>query len=121
MSKGAIIQCFLDADMRNGHEGLAELAKKENINVQTLQRGQFVVFINSAKDRVKIYAASNVIAYMRSVRGQKIDLRVIREIPRAFNGGGISYDETIEKMLSLKMAQRPKAVSPLQAARAMRA
>jgi hypothetical protein len=106
--------------MRNGHDGLAELAKKENIDVKKISRGEFVVFVNSAKDRVKVYAASNVIAYMKSSKGQKIDLRVIREIPRAFNGGGISYDETIEKMLSLKIAQKPR-ISPLQAAKAMRA
>jgi hypothetical protein len=107
--------------MRNGHDGLAELAKKENIDVKKLERGQFVVFINSSKDRVKVYAASNVIAYMKSSKGQKIDLRVIREIPRAFNGAGISYDEAVEKMLSVKMAQKSRAVSPLQAARALRA
>lgn len=97
------LQIFLGADMRNGHEGLAALAKKEKIDVAKLEAGQFVIFINNEKNKIKLYGAHNVVAYLKWNNG-RIDMRTIQLIPQAFNASGrIDYDvilkEVIEKEL----------------------
>jgi hypothetical protein len=117
--RSEIVQCFLNADMRNGHDGLAQLAKKHELNVLKLEPGQYIVFVNSARDRVKVYAASNVIAYLKLARG-KIDMNTIQEIPKAFRGTGrIDYDAALKEALTKSMARKGK--NSLEVFRAMRA
>lgn len=94
---GRVLQVFLHSDMRCGHEGLAILAKEAGIDVTKLAHGQYVVFVNSASDKIKLYATSHVVAYMQLPKGQKFDLRVISEIPKAFNGSGkLDYDKALK-------------------------
>ena len=51
---GRVLQVFLHADMRNGHEGLAIMAKEQGIDVSKLEPGQYVVFVNGANDKLKL-------------------------------------------------------------------
>lgn len=100
------LQIFLNADLRNGHEGLEILAKKEKIKISTLMPGEYVIFINSSKDKIKLYAAHNVIAYLKLPRG-KIDLRTISLIPQAFNASGrIDYDELLKEVIEREFSKR---------------
>ena len=102
-----VIQCFLGVNMIQGHDGLSKLAKGKGIDVKSLEPGNFVVFINNRKDRIKVYTANNVIAYLRMDSG-KIDLRTISEIPRPFNASGkIDYDKALKDAL-LKAFERKK-------------
>lgn len=97
---GRVIQCYLNSDLRCSHDGLAEVAKKDKIMVKSLEPGQYVVFINSKKDRMKVYASNNVLAYLRLEDGRRIDLNTVREIPRAFAASGrIDYDKALEKVV----------------------
>lgn len=105
MSDG-IIQCFLNTSMINGHDGLTAIAKKAGIKVSSITPGSYVVFVNAAQDRIKVFAANNVVAYVRLGRGRKVDLRVIREIPQVFSGASINYDEALEKVVT-KALNRP--------------
>lgn len=117
---GDILRCFVNVNMAQGHDGLASLAKKYEIDVKKLSPGEYVVFINSARDRVKVYAASNVIAYQRLPHG-RLDLRAIAEIPRVFKASGkISYDDALKEFLVKALAKRAKGHSPLQAYAAMK-
>jgi hypothetical protein len=103
MSQAKVIQCFFDADMRNGHLGLAAIAKKDKIDVEQIEPGQYVVFLNSAKNRLKLYAANGIVAYYYKP-GMKIDLHVISEIPRAFLGSGrLDYDAALRKTLEKRI------------------
>lgn len=100
-----VTQLFLGTDMRCGHEGLEKIAKKRGVNVSKIEAGTFIVFINAGKDRLKLYAANNVIAYYKTRKGERLELGTIPLILRAFNSTGrIDYDaalkETIEKHLS---------------------
>jgi hypothetical protein len=98
-----ILQVFFDADMRCGHEGLELLAKKHKIDLKKLDPGNFVVFVNSAKDRLKIYTAYNVIAYMKSPAG-KIDMRAVQFIPKAFEAKGtLTYDEALKELFEKQL------------------
>ena len=109
-----IVQCFFGADLRAGHEGLAKLARKHDLNVSTLAPGQYVIFINSHKDKLKLYAASNVIAYLRLERGRKIDLNAIREIPRVFQGRGrLDYDAALKEAITKAMTKTYKGRNAL--------
>lgn len=111
--RGRILQVFMNANLRSGHDGLEKLAKDNGIKVRSLEPGQFVVFINTHKDKVKVFAASQVIAYCRLEKGRKIDMNVIREIPRVFlSNGRLDYEaalkEAVEQALARKGAQLTK-------------
>lgn len=99
-----IVRFFPNADLRCGHDGLRQWAKeKGDIEVWNLQPGEFVVFANTKGDRLKIYAPGNVIAYVKSPDERKIDLNVIRLIPRFFNGTEFKLDDALREMLPKKM------------------
>lgn len=113
------LQVFLNADMRNGHNGLAALAKKYDMNVSKLTPGEYIIFINGAKDKIKLYAASNVVAYLKLPTGRVLDLNAIRFIPQAFQASGkIDYDSALRTAVEeqLKKPVRDRA-GPLQAYR----
>lgn len=96
--RGGIVQVFLNVDMRNMHNGLGKIAKESGIDVNQLDPGQYVVFINSQKNKVKIFASNDVVAYHRTKSG-KIQMETIREIPRSFRGGAFDYDSALRVVL----------------------
>lgn len=107
-SAGRVIQCFLNTDLRNGHDGLSVIAKGSGINVTALQPGQYVVFINTAKNKLKIYTANNVVAFFRATSGQPIDLNTIRLIPLAFRSNGhLDYDRALKQVIEQALYRRP--------------
>ena len=100
----SLIQCFLEADMRCQHDGLAKVAKKQDLDVYGLQRGQHVVFINTALDRVKMFSAGGILSYLRLKKG-KVNLETLRLIPEAFNDGNleVAYSRSLKKVLEAKL------------------
>lgn len=107
MRKGEIIQCFLNVNMGSSHDGLTKLAKDHGVKTQDLAPGEYLVFVNSARDRVKVYAANNTIAYYRAEKRGSIDLRVIQMIPRAFNAHGkLNYDEALKLAVEKALLDR---------------
>lgn len=102
------LQIFLNADFRNVHEGLAAIAKKNKLDVEKLESGEYLIFVNTAKDRLKLYAANNVVAYLKMKSG-KIDLRTIQLIPQAFNGSGrIDYDAALKEVIERELGRKKK-------------
>lgn len=94
-----IIHVFTNADLRCGHDGLRRLAKSK----ANLKKGEHAVFINSARDKMKILSHGDLLSYKRSVRG-KLDLETVRHIPDAFGvQGGFSYRKALEKVLKEKV------------------
>lgn len=95
-SSGRILQCFINADLRLGHPGLSALARKYKINVDQMGAGEFIVFINPRRTKMKIYAANQVLAYIRPKSGH-VDLNTVRYFPAVFNAKGkIDYDEALK-------------------------
>jgi hypothetical protein len=102
-----VIQCFFDVDMRCAHDGLAVLAKVQKIDVAKLDAGEYVIFINTAKNRLKMFAPGGVVAYYRAHGGERINLNTIPLIPRAFNATGrIDYDKALREVLEKQLAKR---------------
>jgi uncharacterized protein with von Willebrand factor type A (vWA) domain len=83
--------------MTLSHPGLTALALSEKVDLTNLSAGEFVVFINTALTKVKVFAVKNTFAYYASSR--KIDLRALQNIPGCFGGGTMNFNNAIEKML----------------------
>jgi hypothetical protein len=104
MSK--VLRIFLHTDMRCAHEGLTKLASEEKVDIKGLVPGEFLVFINTAMDRIKLMAANSVVAYYKSPHG-KIDLRTISKIPQAFRASGrIDYDSSLKDIIEEHLTRR---------------
>ena len=100
----SLVQCFLDADMRCQHDGLAKIAKNKDMDVYKLRQGEHVVFVNSALDRVKMFSSGGVLSYLRLKKG-KVNLETLRLIPEAFSNGNIevAYSRSLKKVLEAKL------------------
>lgn len=106
-----IRQVFLNTDFRNSHDGLAAIALNNGIDVSKLAHGEFVLFLNAHKDRIKLYTSNNVLAYMKMPHRHRVEMRTLRLIPEAFMASGrIQYDETLKEVLmkELKITRRRK-------------
>lgn len=68
-----IIQLFTEVNMGKQHNGLREIAKKGNINVDRLKHGEFVVFLNKKANAMKVWATSGVLGYMKTTSRYSID------------------------------------------------
>jgi len=89
-----------------GHPGLSALARKYKLDVNNLGAGEFVVFINPRHTKMKIYAANEVLCYIRPKDG-RVSLDTVRYFPAVFNAKGkIDYDEALR--LSLTEALKHK-------------
>lgn len=100
------LRVFPNTDLRNSHDGLAAIAKKHKVKVENLLPGEYLLFLNTGKNRVKLFAANEVVAYIKSKHG-KIDMRTIQLIPAAFEADGkIDLDkltrETLEKLIQVE-------------------
>lgn len=114
------LRVFLNSDLRCGHEGLAATAKKEKINVSNIEPGEFVIFINAEKNKIKLYAANNVVAYLKLPDGGRVDMKTIAKIPMAFKATGrIDYDGILRETIMSELAyKRRRAVTRLTLSRA---
>ncbi len=90
-----LMNFFFDSDLRSGHTGLTKVAKKNRINTDSLQPGEFVIFINKALSAFKLYGSNNTLVYYRSPRG-RIDLNTIQFLPQVFNAGQLNYSKALE-------------------------
>ena len=107
-SSGRIASFLGNVDMRCGHLGLALISKRRGIDVKKLTPGNYVVFLNSSKNRIKVYAANNVVAYYVCESGT-IDQRAIEMIPKAFNGSGnLDYDAALKAALEKYLAKKKR-------------
>lgn len=95
-----IIRFFSETDMRNGHDGLAKLARENKVNVSQLNLGEYVIFVNKKKTAIKMYAPNNIIVHQKLLGGARLDLRVISLIPKYFNGTKINLDAALKEVIT---------------------
>jgi hypothetical protein len=99
-----LVRYFPDADLRAGYDGLSAAAKKEGVNLMGLPKGHFVGFMNRERNKLKLCAQNDLVAYLRLSKG-KIDPRVISTLPEYFNGGSLDYDGAVRSMLKNQFPQ----------------
>lgn len=99
------------ADLRNSHVGLAEIAKKDGIDVTNLAPRQYLMFVNHDLTQAKLFASHNTIAHMKSKT--RLEVRALAGIPRAFGGHSITsgnlegaYKKALETLINTKLGKR---------------
>lgn len=85
-ASGRIVQLFVNVSMGMQHNGLSLLCEEYGIKVSDLEPGQWVCFTNRARDKIKVYGANNVLAYVRLPPGATVSLEAVALIPLAFKG-----------------------------------
>lgn len=99
-----MLSYFLDVDLRCSHIGLGLLAKKAKKPVHKLKIGEFLLFVNTRQNAVKIITCDNVLIHIKSDHGGPLNFRAINMLPKYFNGSGFNYEgalkEAIEKQLN---------------------
>lgn len=93
-----IVHYFPRSDLRSGHVGLTKMAAKAGYKPSELNPGEFLVFVNSRKTALKIFAANHIVAHYKSPTNY-IDIRVLQYIPQAFSGGRFNYSVALQKVL----------------------
>lgn len=94
MSKNRLVRYVADQDLRLGYDGL-----NKKVPLTNLGQGEFVAFVNRAKDKVKLATGNDVILYHRMTRNKKLDPRVIMHLPRYLNGSRIDYDSAMRELI----------------------
>lgn len=87
-----LVKYVPDADLRLGYEGLSEIEKLSHLG-----KGEFIAFVNRARNKIKLATGGDMLAYLRLPTGQRIDPRVIKLLPEYFDGTQIQYDKAMEK------------------------
>ncbi len=92
-----VIRFFPETCMSNGHQGLKAMAEKNGIKLSSLDRGEFLLFMNKSQTAVKLYTRGNLIAHYRG--DHKIDIRTLTMLPRYFNGVDIDYRGAVKEVI----------------------
>lgn len=85
-TENKILRYFPDTDLRCGHKGLADLAKKAGIDPIELKNGQMLLFVNRSRNAIKIYAPGNTIVHQKTPYGNPLNPKAFVLIPKFFNG-----------------------------------
>ena len=103
-----IVRLFNGADMRAQHSGLKALARAKGVNLDQLDFGEHVVFLNAAKSRMKIFSCNGVLSYFYKDKGE-IDMGIIQEIPKTFDStSGFDFRKATQERVLKKMKLTPK-------------
>jgi len=86
-----IVEFFPNADLRAGHAGLSAVAKEHGLNTDNLKPGEYLVFVNRKRSMLKMYTAGNIIAHLKASGQGLITWRVVKYIPKFFNGTEINF------------------------------
>jgi hypothetical protein len=99
-----IIRLFLDTHMGLSHPGLIEIAKNAKVNVDKLNDGDLLMFINRKLNKVKVLGAKGkVIGYLRTPDNRPIMLDALQYLPHTFGGASWDYTEACKLALQKKL------------------
>ena len=79
-----VIEIYHHVNIANGHDGLHQIAAEDDIDLGALQKGTFIVFLNSKKDRIKLFAHNDTYAYYRLKKGQIMTNQIIKDMVLSF-------------------------------------
>lgn len=120
MSQPRLVAAISNISMNLSHDGLSAVADKHGIKMDKLEDHELVLFINRARDKLKLLGAKGVVlGYVRTRKGQTLPLGAVQFIPETFSGrGNINIDGAISKYLTQHLAKRNQ--SALEIVRAMK-
>lgn len=103
---------FTGVDMRQGHDGLRQVAKGK-VNLLNMPDGSAVAFISNDRKRMKVYTFNHVLSYIRREDIKRpIDLQALQEFPRAFDSAGrFDYNKALKLRLMKALKIKDEADS----------
>lgn len=88
-----------DVNMGAGHNGLnliIEAHKKKNkLFAQSIKDGGLILFINSKRNRAKLYEKGGAVLGYLKLHGRRLTEKSIDSIPQTF-GGSVSYSTAVK-------------------------
>lgn len=103
-TENRIIGALQNIDMRFGHNGLGYVIQKTGLNPENIPRGNWFLFVNSARTMMKMYGHQGVMVSYQSKSG-RLDLNAFRYITEAFNEeGGFDFDRALKKSIEERLA-----------------
>ena len=102
-----LVRFFPETNLGNGHDGLAKIAMKHDVDVKNLSQGEYVVFLNKARTALKMYAPNFIVVHQRLPQGAHVDLRVIERLPLHFNGTKINYSAALRETVVAALKTKP--------------
>lgn len=113
---GTIKRVFLNVSMSNRFDGLQKIAKEAGIKVHDMDSDSYLVFVNIGRDKIamlvgpQVEGSGQVMAYTRLGGGRKVDLRIIAEIPKAFDGRELNYNKALLLAVEKALLRKSKTI-----------
>lgn len=99
-----LIRVIFNADMRCGHIGLTEIAKRLKLDLSSMRVGDFIAFVNTRKTHLKLLTTNSTLAHLRMPEGSgQINMKLLSVIPKFFNGREIKYDDALKEIISKEL------------------
>lgn len=100
MKTNTIMHVLPNVSMSNGHDGLAQVAKKTlKVDVRSLPIGEFALFINRGFTACKLYAANNIVLHYKHPKGHHLNYKALKLIPQFYNGQNIGYTKALDAVI----------------------
>jgi len=95
-----VIRFFPDSDLRCGHDGLKKMAMRiAGKDPTLLKKGEFIFFANTRLNSLKIFCPGNIICYLKSPDGRRLEMKTIQNLPNYFNGTSFNYTSALKQSL----------------------
>lgn len=102
-----IISYFPDTNLRSAHDGLRKIAKSAGKNIDNIEPGNFMLFVNKSQNILKAFGANNAILHVKTKTGARFDFDAIKMLPSLFGAsGGFDYGAALRESLIKKLEIR---------------
>lgn len=105
-----IVAVIANVNMNLGHDGLGLISKKFGYDLQTIEGNKLVLFLNSARDKLKMIGPGGIVlGYVKMPKGRRLPLEAIQYIPKTFSGRGkIDLELAVSEFVSEKLKSKNK-------------
>lgn len=104
---GKIFGWIPGADLRNRHDGLALIAKKElKIDVEALKPGEMIMFVNTSMNQLVLYCANNILIHYKRPGGALLNPRTYAIIPQFIRDQQVDYDGALRKVIEAQLKEQ---------------
>jgi hypothetical protein len=102
-----IVRYFSNADLRGGHDMLRKQATKAGVDLNNLDVGEFVLFVNKKQNMFKMLTQAKVMVFYK--QQQRLHPATFALIPKYFNGKAIDYEGSLREALmrDFRVSQLP--------------
>jgi hypothetical protein len=104
-----LLHIFFGVDMRSGHEGLKALLTKKKVALSSIgKKGDCVIFLNTAQNRLKMFSSGTECILHLNTGNRRIDAATIPTLPEYVNGERLDYPGALRDAILKQMKGRRK-------------